>query len=438
MSGIFKPNTDTIFAMSSGSLPAGVAVVRLSGSAAFAVAEALTGVGPVNRRAALRTIRKRNGEPIDRGLMIGFQCPSSFTGEDVVEFHVHGSRAVIAALRMEFDQNGVREAEPGEFTRRAFVNGKMDLASAESLADLIEAETESQRRLAISNSQGEQLALYEGWQQRLSVARAMIEAELDFADEDDIPGSVSESAMRDIGILSADIERHVSGFRRAEIVKEGYRVVLLGAPNAGKSSLLNALARRDVAIVNEEAGTTRDLLDVALDLDGMKVIVTDTAGIREQAENVEKEGINRALRRAGEADLVLWLKAPGGGEMPEGLPRGVMIETKSDTFEPDVARGDGLAISVATGEGLNELLDLLGEKARMAGNINGNVATQARQVEALRRCQIALGKALVPGLAPELQAEWMRQASDEIGRLVGYVGVEDLLDVVFSRFCIGK
>jgi tRNA modification GTPase len=438
MSGIFKPNTDTIFAMSSGSLPAGVAVVRLSGSAAFAVAEALTGAGPVNRRAELRTIRKRNGEPIDRGLMIGFQCPSSFTGEDVVEFHVHGSRAVIAALRMEFDQNGVREAEPGEFTRRAFVNGKMDLASAESLADLIEAETELQRRLAISNSQGEQRALYEGWQQRLSVARAMIEAELDFADEDDIPGSVSESAMRDIGILSADIERHVSGFRRAEIVKEGYRVVLLGAPNAGKSSLLNALARRDVAIVNEEAGTTRDLLDVALDLDGMKVIVTDTAGIREQAEKVEKEGINRALRRAGEADLVLWLKAPGGGEMPEGLPRGVMIETKSDTFEPDVARGDGLAISVATGEGLNELLDLLGEKARMAGNINGNVATQARQVEALRRCQIALGKALVPGLAPELQAEWMRQASDEIGRLVGYVGVEDLLDVVFSRFCIGK
>lgn len=438
MNGSSARNADTIFALSSGSLPAGVAVIRLSGPAASAIAEELTGGRPPARTAMLRTIRKRNGEPIDQGLIIGFSSPYSFTGEDVVEFHVHGGRAVVAALRREFVESGAREAEAGEFARRAFVNGKVDLASAESLADLIDAETEAQRRLALSNSGGAQVELYEEWRQRIAVARAMIEAELDFADEEDIPGSVSDSAMLDISALNEDIARHVAGFGRAEIVKEGYRVVILGAPNAGKSSLLNALARRDVAIVSEEAGTTRDLLDVALDLDGMKVIVTDTAGIREQAGGVEREGIARALRRADKADLVLWLKAPGGDDMPKELAGAVGIATKADTFVHDERSGEGICISTVTGEGLGELLDFIGRKATKAGHLDRTVATQVRQVEALGRCRNAVGRALEKGLAKELQAEWLRVASDEIGRLVGRVGVEDLLDLVFSRFCIGK
>ncbi len=438
MNGSSARNADTIFALSSGNLPAGVGVIRLSGQAAFAIAEELTGARPPARTAMLRTIRKRNGEPIDQGLIIGFSSPYSFTGEDVVEFHVHGGRAVVAALRREFVESGAREAEAGEFTRRAFVNGKVDLASAESLADLIDAETEAQRRLAISNSSGAQVRLYEEWRQRIAVARAMIEAELDFADEEDIPGSVSDSAMSDISELVEDITRHVAGFGRSEIVKEGYRVVILGAPNAGKSSLLNALARRDVAIVSEVAGTTRDLLDVALDLDGMKVIVTDTAGIREKAGGIEREGIARALRRADEADLVLWLKAPGGDDMPQELVGAIRIATKADTFVYDERDGEGICISAVTGQGLGELLDFIGRRAAKVGHLDQPVATQARQVEALERCRNALERSLERVLAKELQAEWLRVASDEIARLVGKVGVEDLLDLVFSRFCIGK
>ncbi len=438
MNGSSARNADTIFALSSGSLPAGVGVIRLSGQAAFAIAEELTGARPPARTAMLRTIRKRNGEPIDQGLIIGFSSPYSFTGEDFVEFHVHGGRAVVAALRREFVESGAREAEAGEFTRRAFVNGKVDLASAESLADLIDAETEAQRRLAISNSSGAQVRLYEEWRRRIAVARAMIEAELDFADEEDIPGSVSDSAMSDISELVEDITRHVAGFGRAEIVKEGYRVVILGAPNAGKSSLLNALARRDVAIVSEVAGTTRDVLDVALDLDGMKVIVTDTAGIREKAGGIEREGIARALRRADEADLVLWLKAPGGDDMPEELAGAIRIATKADTFVYDERDGEGICISAVTGQGLGELLDFIGRRAAKVGHLDQPVATQARQVEALERCRNSLERSLERVLAKELQAEWLRVASDEIARLVGKVGVEDLLDLVFSRFCIGK
>lgn len=438
MSGSGTLGMETIFAVSSGGLPSGVAVIRVSGPAAFEIAEILTGARPEIRRAVLRTIRKRNGEAVDRGLIVGFSGPDSFTGEDVVEFHVHGGRAVVAALRHEFTSFNVREAEAGEFTRRAFVNGKMDLASAESLADLIEAETEAQRRLAVANSGGAQRRLYDGWQQRIAVARAMIEAELDFADEDDIPGSVAEHAMKDMAALVDEIDNHVTGFRRAEIVKEGFRVVILGAPNAGKSSLLNALARRDVAIVSEEAGTTRDLLDVALDLNGMKVIVTDTAGIREQAGKVEKEGMARALKRAAEANLVLWLVAPGGEEAPRDLVDPIRVATKSDASAPGGLGRGGVAISAFTGEGLDELLRVIGDKAAASGRVDGTVATQARQVESLNRSRAALDKALAIGLEKELQAEWLRVASDEIGRLVGRVGAEELLDLVFSRFCIGK
>ncbi|MFZ1773703.1 MAG: tRNA uridine-5-carboxymethylaminomethyl(34) synthesis GTPase MnmE, partial [Rhizobiaceae bacterium] len=276
MSGV-----DTIYALSSGGMPSGVAVVRISGGAVAAVAEIVCGGLPAARYASLRPIRSRNGELLDEGLVIYFPGPASFTGEDVLEIHLHGSRAVAAAVLSELAGfTGLRMAEAGEFSRRAYLNGKKDLAAVEGLADLIAAETEAQRRFAQGNSSGVQSRLYQSWRQRIIDMRSLIEAELDFADEGDIAGSVSDLVWGDAARLGEEIRGHLAGFKRAEIVLDGFKVVLAGAPNAGKSSLLNALAKRDAAIVSDEPGTTRDLVDVSLDLGGMKVVLTDTAGIR--------------------------------------------------------------------------------------------------------------------------------------------------------------
>ncbi|MHA6686072.1 tRNA uridine-5-carboxymethylaminomethyl(34) synthesis GTPase MnmE [Mesorhizobium sp. A556] len=436
--------TDTIVALSSGRLPAGVAVVRISGSQSRFVAETISGPIPPPRQASYRTLRNGDGGVLDRGLVLFFPGPGSFTGEDSAEFHVHGSRAVVAALLdclVSFP--GVRHAEPGEFTRRAFLNGKLDLTETEALADLLNAETEAQRRFAMLNASGAQSELYGAWRKRLIHARAMVEADIDFADEEDVPGSVADSVWRDVDALQSEMETHIEGFHAAEIMRDGYDVVIVGAPNAGKSSLLNALARRDAAIVTEEAGTTRDLIEVALDIGGLRVRVTDTAGIRAGAGSVEAIGIERARERAHSADLVLVLldiNAPVPVDLDFGGIATLRIGTKSDLVARPAAEQFDLAVSTRDGQGLGELLAKIGARAAEAVGSAGDVLpSRARHVELLRETVCYMQEAVhSTDLAPELRCESLRLAGHTLGRIVGTVDVEDLLDVIFSQFCIGK
>jgi len=392
----------------------------------------------------LRRLKQSDGSLIDTGLVIFFPRPASFTGEDVAEFQVHGGKAVVSALLRTLTAiDGIRHAEPGEFTRRAFLNGKLDLVETEALADLINAETESQRRFALLNASGAQSELYDGWRRRLIHARAMIEAEIDFADEDDIPGSVSDTIWSDMRKLSNEITGHVSGFHAGEIIREGFDVVILGAPNAGKSSLFNALARREAAIVSDEPGTTRDLLEVVLDLHGLKVRLTDTAGLREQAGTIEGIGIKRARNRAQSADLIVALQdvtvAPADIELPSG-PRLLRVGTKVDLLASETKAEDAfdLVVSAKTGAGLDQLLETLGELADGASGAAGSLLpTRLRHVELLEEGKAFIERALVQ-TDLELQAEDLRLAGERLGRIVGIVDVDDLLDVIFSQFCIGK
>ncbi|MDG4899168.1 MULTISPECIES: tRNA uridine-5-carboxymethylaminomethyl(34) synthesis GTPase MnmE [unclassified Mesorhizobium] len=432
---------ESIVALSSGRLPAGIAVIRISGPKTRFVLETIVGGGIKDRFTTLRKLMAADGSVIDHGLVVFFPGPSSFTGEDVGEFHVHGSRAVAAKMLETLTGfAGVRHAEPGEFTRRAFLNGKLDLVETEALADLVNAETEAQRRFAVRNAEGAQSELYSGWRRRLIHARAMIEAEIDFAEEEDVPGSVSKAVWTDVAAMADEIERHIQGFKAAEIIRDGFEVVILGAPNAGKSSLFNALAQREAAIVTDEPGTTRDLLEVVLDLHGMRVRVVDTAGLREAAGKVETIGIERARAKAGGADLVLLLEdmvdPQPVGAVPTGVPL-LSIGTKTDLMG---ARGGAydLAISSKEGTGISELLDeIAGRAAAAVGEAGDILPSRLRHVELLREAKDFLLAAL-SGQSLELRAEELRVATDRLGRIIGAVDVEDMLDVIFSQFCIGK
>ncbi|RWN01611.1 MAG: tRNA uridine-5-carboxymethylaminomethyl(34) synthesis GTPase MnmE [Mesorhizobium sp.] len=436
---------NSIVALSSGRLPAGVAVIRISGPQSRFIVETIAGSTVQNRVASYRQFRAPDGSVLDSGLVVFFAGPNSFTGEDIAEFHVHGGRAVVAKmLEVIAGFDGVRHAEPGEFTRRAFLNGKVDLVETEALADLVNAETEAQRRFAVQNAEGVQSELYLNWRRRLIHARAMIEAEIDFADEDDVPGSVAETVWSDVGAMIGEIERHVQGFRAAEIIRDGFEVVILGAPNAGKSSLFNALARREAAIVTEEPGTTRDLLEVVLDLEGMRVRVTDTAGLRETPGRIEAIGIERARSKAGTADLLLVLE-----DMVEPVPIGAIspdvpalrIGTKADLLRYEsLAKRYDLAISNRDGTGLAELLAEIGRRAAaQVGQAGDILPSRLRHVELLNE-SIGFLRAAVEGedRGQELRAEELRLAADRLGRIVGAVDVEDMLDVIFAQFCIGK
>ena len=406
---------DTIYALSSGKLPAGIGVVRLSGPLSGFAVELLTGRQADDRLAAPRTIRDRNGEILDRGVVLFFSGPRSFTGEDIAEFHLHGSKASVAAVLSALSQiPGVRAAEAGEFSKRAFLNGKQDLASLEGLADLIEAETDAQRRFALANSSGRQGLLYAAWRDRLVNIRALIEAELDFADEDDVPGSVSDMAWELVEGLQAEIENHLAGFRRAEIILDGFRIVIIGAPNSGKSSLLNALARRDAAIVSDEAGTTRDLIEVALDLGGMKVVLTDTAGIRPDAGTVEKIGIGRALERAADADLVLLLVDMANPVIPEidRSDRILRVGSKSD-LSLGMSDGYDLTISMKRPESLSRLEDRIADIVSSQAVPHGELLPfKARHVGLLRECLDELAEGRMTGFGLEMRAEHLRRAGD--------------------------
>jgi tRNA modification GTPase len=439
---------DSIVALSSGRLPAGIAVIRISGPKTRFVVETIAGPMVKDRIAAYRKLRARDGSVIDRGLVLFFPGPGSFTGEDVAEFHVHGGRAVAARMLEAITGfDGVRHAEPGEFTRRAFLNGKLNLVETEALADLVNAETEAQRRFAVQNAEGAQSALYLSWRRRLIHARAMIEAEIDFADEDDVPGSVSQSVWADVRAMIEEIDRHVEGFHAAEIIRDGFEVVILGAPNAGKSSLFNALARREAAIVTDEPGTTRDLLEVVLDLKGVRVRITDTAGLREAPSKVEAIGIEKARAKARGADLLLLLEDMVNpvvvGTVPSDAPM-LRIGTKAD-----LVAGRQLAIrpkdydttiSTRDGVGLADLLDDLGRRAAAAiGDAGDILPSRLRHVDLLNETKHFLVSALSGhGRGQELRAEDLRLAADRLGRIIGAVDVEDLLDVIFSQFCIGK
>jgi tRNA modification GTPase len=431
-------NPDTIYALSSGALPAGVAVIRLSGALAFSVAEKLSGRLPSDRKASLRTIRGRNGSTIDQGLVVGFPGPRSFTGEDCVELHVHGSRAIVSALYAEFEAfAGLRLAEAGEFSRRAFENGKLDLVEIEGLADLISAETEMQRRLAVEQSFGGQSALYTDWAERLTRSRALIEAELDFADEDDVPGSVSERVWSEVGEIYLELLQHLETAKSGEIIRDGYKVVIAGPPNAGKSSLLNALAKRDVAIVTERAGTTRDILHVDLDMSGYLVRFFDTAGLRESDDVVEVEGIRRARVAIEQADMILALDeidSPALQKDEFTHDNIIRVGTKLDSHAP--SDKFDLCISTKTGVGLEQLRHTILQKitALWTGSL---VPSKARQVEALKEASNSIAEAL-NGTELDLRAESLRAAASSLGRITGRVDVEQLLDVIFSQFCIGK
>ncbi|MER9919029.1 MULTISPECIES: tRNA uridine-5-carboxymethylaminomethyl(34) synthesis GTPase MnmE [unclassified Mesorhizobium] len=436
---------DSIVALSSGRLPAGIAVIRISGPRTGFVVETVAGGTVKDRVATLRKLRTVDGSLIDNGLVLFFPGPNSFTGEDVAEFHVHGGRAVAGKmLEIIAGFDGVRHAEPGEFTRRALVNGKLDLVETEALADLVNAETEAQRRFAVQNAEGVQSELYLGWRRRLIHARAMIEAEIDFADEDDVPGSVSDTVWSDVRAMAGEIGRHVDGFHAAEIIRDGFEVVILGAPNAGKSSLFNVLARREAAIVTDEPGTTRDLLEVVLDLHGVRVRVTDTAGLREGPGKIEAIGIEKARAKAHTADLVLLLEDLADptaiGNMPVDAPV-LRIGTKVDLLKgsPRLEAYDAL-ISTVDGTGLAELLAEIGRRAAAAiGDAGDILPSRLRHVELLNETRRFLISALSgQERGQELRAEELRLAADRLGRIVGAVDVEDLLHVIFSQFCIGK
>ena len=439
---------DTIFALSSGHPPTGVAIIRISGPGVRFGLETLVGRIPAPRVAALSDIRDYHGALLDRGIVLYFPAPNSFTGEEVAELQIHGSRASIAAVLSALSElEEFRLAESGEFTRRAFENGRVDLTEVEGLSDLIRAETDAQRKQALGQADGALRTLYEGWARRLTHARAMIEAELDFSDEDDIPGSVSDRIWLDLRALAGEIAAHLAKARVGEIVRDGFRIALIGPPNVGKSSLLNALARRDVAIVSDMPGTTRDVIETRLDVGGYLVLLQDTAGLRETENEVEVEGMRRSLETAKAADLVLVLRElVSGSAKPAGIgspeTETLVVWTKADLAGGDIdwsSEGDAV-ISNKTGAGLDDLLDKISARLKMLP-LSGDerVPSRDRHVRLLKDCLRDLEMATSEDHAPvEVRSEYLRSAASALGRITGTVDVEDLLGVIFSEFCVGK
>ena len=434
--------TATIFALASGAGVSGVAVVRVSGPQAGAAVTALTARPlPSPRQAALRRFRAADGRDIDQGLVLWFPGPASFTGEDVAEFQIHGGRAVVQAMLAALARlPGLAPAGPGAFTRRAFDNGRLDLTQVEGLADLVAAETEAQRIQALRQLDGELGRLVEDWRQALVLCLAHLEAAIDFV-EDDLPDDLIDGLRPRIEALAAVISVHLAQARAGERLREGLTVVILGAPNAGKSSLLNRLAGREAAIVSSIAGTTRDPIEVHLDLDGLPIVLVDTAGLREAGDEIEAEGIRRAEARAARADLRLLLLDATAPETHAELSARFDSDTLLIINKADLGavRAPGaLAISARTGEGIDALVAAIADKARGRLTPGAAALTRERHATALRDCLAALRRFLEAPEDPELAAEDLRLAARALGRITGRVDVEDILDVIFSEFCIGK
>ncbi|MFZ4065923.1 MAG: tRNA uridine-5-carboxymethylaminomethyl(34) synthesis GTPase MnmE [Phenylobacterium sp.] len=445
---------DTIFAPATAPGRAAVAVVRLSGPGTLDAVRALSGRVPMPRRASLRKLRSGNGEVLDDGLVLWFPGPGSYTGEDSAELHLHGGGAVITSVLQALAALGLRLAEPGEFTRRAFENGRLDLAQAEGVADLIDAETEAQRRQALAQLDRALGRARDVWRTDLVEALAFFEAAVDFPDED-LPADLARRARPVLDRLVAALSGAVTGVRRAEQVREGFSIALVGAPNAGKSTLLNALARREAAIVTATPGTTRDIIEVSLRLAGYKVVLADTAGLREAEDAVEIEGVRRTRLRAAEADLRLWV-VDGAGDTGAGVaPPDVLragdlcLLCKSDLPAGDAA-GRALTEAVALGLEPHRLSahrpdDISALEAALAGRVVAALgaseppaATRLRHAALLSEAIERLASARALPDAPELAAEDVRLAARALDRITGRIGPEDVLDRIFSTFCIGK
>jgi tRNA modification GTPase len=441
------PRDQTIFALSSGRLPSAIALVRVSGPQAGKILTALVGKLPSPRTATRALLRDVSQRPIDDAVVLWFPGPASATGEDVAEFHVHGGRAVLAALFAALSGfENARAAEPGEFTGRAFENGKLDLTEAEALDDLIHADTDRQRRQALRQLKGLLGDRARDWRARIIEASALIEAGIDFSDEGDVPAELIAPALAKVKALLAEIEEVLAGQGRSERLRDGLVVAIAGPPNVGKSTLMNQLARREVAIVSPNAGTTRDVIEVQLDLDGYPVTVIDTAGIRETDDPVEQEGVRRARARAADADLVLWLAdlsavtAPHDGTAPVWMVRN-KIDLEAASRPLADASGQGFfQISASRGDGLPELIAaLVGFAQNYFGGSEGGLIGRTRQRKLLQETAVSLRRCVqVVGQGEELAAEELRVAAHSLGRLLGRVDVEDILDVIFREFCVGK
>ncbi len=427
---------DTIYALATARGKAGVAVVRLSGPNSHAAVTRLGAGNLVPRKPVLRLLKSADGTPLDEALVLFFEKGASFTGEDVAELQLHGSIATVnAVLRVLSTDRSLRLAEPGEFTRRALENGRLDLAQVEGLSDLIEADTEAQRVQALKTLSGALGDLAEVWRTKLIRAAALLEATIDFADED-VPVDVSPEVNALIDDVLAELEREKSGSFVAERIREGFEVAIVGEPNAGKSTLLNALAGRDAAITSDIAGTTRDVIEVRMDLRGLPVTILDTAGLRETDDVVESIGIRRALDRAAASDLRIFLLSSGDIALIEPRDDDVVVHGKSD-----LAATDGLSVSGKTGEGVADLIDLItGILERRASGVA--TATHERHRIAVERGIEALGIAKIEvshgAERAEIAAEELRTAIRTLDSLVGRVDVEHLLDEIFASFCLGK
>lgn len=426
---------DTIVALSSGAPPSGVAIIRLSGPAVRTILRDIVGLVPEPRRLVLRPIGQDS--ILDRGLVAYFSAPNSFTGEDCAELQVHGSPAGVRAILKQVTALGARLAEAGEFTRRAFENGKLDLVEIEGLGDLLEAETENQRRQAISRFEGGLTAQIDLWRNTLVDLRAEIEARLDFSDEGDVEDALPVQFGSSILRLHDKIETALRTVEHGRIVREGIRVALAGPPNAGKSSLLNALARSEIAIVTDEAGTTRDVREVPLDIKGQLFILLDLAGLRETDSKAEAEGVRRAYQAIEHADIVLWLIAPDTAAIAEPSTQGVILTvgTKADLGRVAAAE---LVISTTSGTGLMELQEKLHELGQSLGSGEPTLLSRERDRLALTAALDELRSASQKLDMPELAAESLRRASHALERLIGRLDAERVLDRLFSSFCIGK
>jgi tRNA modification GTPase len=449
------PREQTIFALSSGRPPSAIAVVRVSGPQAGVVLSKLAGKMPKPRSAARTQLHDLRGQPIDEAIVLWFPYPASATGEDVAEFHVHGGRATLAALFAALSAfENVRPAEPGEFTRRGFENGKLDLTEAEALDDLIHADTDRQRRQALRQLKGLLGERARDWRGRIIEASALIEAGIDFSDEGDVPAELITPAVTRISSLLKEIQQVLAGQGRGERLREGLVVAVSGPPNVGKSTLINLFARREVAIVSPHAGTTRDIIEVQLDLEGYPVTVIDTAGIRETEDPVEQEGVRRARARASEADLVLWMidarqvrqvaeKSGSVTEAPVWLVRNkidLVGSAVTDRATRPAVGGITFDISASRGDGIADLMAALVAFANdYFGPGEGALIGRERQRKLLDQTAVSLERSIsVLQRGEEFAAEELRVAANSLGRLLGRVDVEDILDVIFRDFCIGK